>query len=48
MVDAGEEGSGGVVLWSGAVICGLPFRETRCAGRLLKHISACGLEMGLN
>ena len=44
----GEEG--GVVLWSSAVICEVPFKEARCVSNLFKHNSACGRgpEMGLN
>ena len=50
MVDVGEEGSGGVVLWSSVLICEVPLRETRCMSNLFKHNCACdgGAEMGLN
>ena len=50
MVDVGEEGSSGVVLWSSFVICEVPLRETRCVSNLFKHncASGGGPEMGLN
>ena len=35
MVNVGEEGSSGVVLWSAVAICEVPLRETRCKATYL-------------
>ena len=45
----GDEGSLGAVSWCSVVVCGLPFKETRCMSNLFKHVSAFGggPEMGL-
>ena len=50
MVDVGEEGTSGVVLWALAEVCEVPCREARCMNNLFKHVSPCGRgpEMGLD
>ena len=49
-VIVGDDSSEGAVSWWSDVICGLPFKEIRCANNLFKHIPAIGRgpEMGLD
>ena len=50
VVILGDEGSIGAVYRYSTVVCGLPFKETRCMSYLFKQISAFGggLEMELD